>query len=66
MWRRSLVAELRKKAEEHCDKEVPEEALLLELGWCTKEVIVTYVQCKRYKEKGCHMKKKRRQGVIKN
>jgi len=32
MWKRSLMAELRKKAEEHCGKEVPEKALLLELG----------------------------------
>ena len=31
-WRRSSVAELRKRAEEHCSKGVPEEAHLLELG----------------------------------
>jgi len=31
-WRKSSVAELRKKAEEHCGKRVPEKALLLELG----------------------------------
>jgi len=31
-----------------------------------KKVIVIYVQCKRCGEKGCHMKKNRRQGVIKD
>jgi len=40
-WRKSLVAELRKKAEEHCGKGILEETQLLELGWCTREVIVT-------------------------
>ena len=35
------MAELRKKAEEHCGKGILEEAQLLELGWCTREVIVT-------------------------
>ena len=31
-WRGSSIEELRKKAEEHCGKEVPREARLLELG----------------------------------
>jgi len=31
-WGRSSMKELRKKAEEHCGKGVPEEAQLLELG----------------------------------
>jgi len=31
-----------------------------------KEVIVTYVQYKRYGEKGCHIEENRRQGVIKD
>jgi len=31
-WRRSLIEELRKRAEEHCGKGVPEEAQFLELG----------------------------------
>jgi len=57
---------LRRRAEEHCGKGVPEEACLLELGWCTEEVIVIYVQCERYGEKGCHVGKNRRQGVIKD
>ena len=41
------MAELRKRAEEHFGKGVPEKVYLLELGWCTKEVIVTYVQYER-------------------
>ena len=60
------MEELRKKAEDHYSKEVLEEALLLELGWYTKEVIVIYVQCDKYKEKGCHIEENRRQGVIKD
>jgi len=60
------VVELTKRVEEHCGKGVPEEAYLLELGWYMKEVIVTYVQCKKYREKRCHMEKNRRQGVIKD
>jgi len=31
-WRRSLIEELRKKAEEHCEKGIPREVQLLELG----------------------------------
>jgi len=57
---------LRRRAEEHCGKRVPEEAHLLELEWCTEEVIVMYVQCKRCGEKGCHIEKNRRQEVIKD
>ena len=65
-WRRSSVAELTKRVEEHCGKGVPEETCLLKLGWYMKEVIVTYVQCKRCREKGCHVEKNRRQGMIKD
>jgi len=32
-WKRSLMEELRKKAEEHCGKGIPREAQLLELGY---------------------------------
>jgi len=60
------VEELRKKAEDHYSKGVLEKALLLELGWYTKEVIVTYVQCDRCEKKGCYMKENRRQGMIKD
>jgi len=61
-----LVEELRRRAKEYCGKGVPEEVRLLELGWCTEKVIVIYVQCERCGEKRCHVKKNRRQGVIKN
>jgi len=39
---------------------------LLELGWYTEEVIVTYMECERYGEKGCHVEENRGQGVIKD
>jgi len=65
-WKRSLIEELRKRAEEHCGKGVLQEARLLELGWCTEKVIVTYVQCERCGEKRYHVEKNRRQGVIKD
>jgi len=60
------VEELRKKAEDYYGKGIPEETLLLELGWCTKEVIVTYVQCDRCGKKEYYMEENRRQGVIKD
>ena len=31
-WKRSSIEELRKRAEEHCGKRVPQEAKLLDLG----------------------------------
>jgi len=65
-WKRSLVEELRRRAKEHYGKEMPEEACLLELGWCMEKVIVMYVQCERCEEKGCHVEKNRRQGIIKD
>ena len=60
------MAELRKKAEEHCGKGIPEKVFLLELGWYMKEVIVTYMQCKRCGEKEYHIEENRRQEVIKD
>ena len=51
---------MRKRAEEHCGKGVPEKVCLLELGWCTEQVIVTYVQCKRCGEKGYYVEENRR------
>jgi len=63
-WRRSPVHVLRQKAQEHCEEGIPDEACLLELGWYTKEVIVSYVECERCGQKGCHMEENREQGVI--
>ena len=35
------------KVQEYCKmKDVPEDARLLELGWMTGEVIVTYIECR--------------------
>jgi len=62
-WRRSSIEELRKKAEEHCGKGVPREARLLELGWITEEIVVSYLTCK-YGEKGSHVENNRGQRVI--
>jgi len=62
-WRRSSIEELRKKAEEHCGKGVPREAQLLELGWMTEEIVVSYLTCK-CGEKESHVEDKRGQGVI--
>jgi len=62
-WRRSSIEELRKKAEEHCRKGVPREARLLELGWMTEEIVVSYLTCK-CGEKGSHVEDNRGQGVI--
>ena len=62
-WRRSLMEELRKRAEEHCGKGILEEAQLLEIGWMTEEIVVSYLTCKCGK-KGSHVEDNRRQGVI--
>jgi len=62
-WRRSSIEELRKKAEEHCGKGVPRKAQLLELGWMTGEIVVSYLTCK-CGEKGSHVEDNRGQGVI--
>jgi len=48
----------------YCGKGVPEEAQLLELGWMTKEVVVSYLVCERCGERGCHVEDNRGQGVI--
>jgi len=62
-WRRSSIEELRKKAEEHCGKGIPREARLLELGWMTEEIVVSYLTCK-CGEKGSHVEDNWGQGVI--
>jgi len=62
-WRRSSIEELRKKAEEHCGKGVPREVQLLELGWMTEEIVVSYLTC-QCGEKGSHVEDNWGQGVI--
>jgi len=63
-YRRPLIEELRKRAEEHCGKGVLEEIQLWDLGWCTREVVVFYLVCEKCEEKGCHVKDNRGQRVI--
>ena len=41
------MEELRKKAEEYCGKGILKEAQLLELGWITEEIVVSYLQVRR-------------------
>jgi len=60
------VVELTKRAEKYCGKRMLEEACLLELEWYTKKMIVTYVQCERCGDKGCHVEENRRQEMIKD
>jgi len=43
---------------------VPEEAQLLELGWYTPEIIVTYNECREYRRKGSYVEDNRGQGVL--
>jgi len=53
------------KAQEYCRVEnVPEDTRLLELGWMTEEVIVTYIECKWCRKKGIHREDNRGQGVL--
>ena len=63
-WKRSSIEELRKRAEEHCGKRMPEKAQLLELGWYTPEMIVTYNECRGYGRKGSYAEDNRSQGVL--
>jgi len=43
---------------------VLEEVYLLELEWCTNEVVVLYLTCERCGSKVCHVEDNREQGVI--
>jgi len=63
-WRRSSVEELRKRAEEHCGKGIPEETQLWDLGWCMREVVFSYLACERCGNQGCHVEDNKGQGVI--
>jgi len=63
-WRRSPAHVLQQKVQKYCGEGILDEACLLELGWYTKEVIVSYVECERCGQKGCHVEENREQGVI--
>ena len=54
---------MRKRVEEHCEKSVPREVQLWELGWCMREVIASYLTCK-CRKKGSHEEDNRGQEVI--
>jgi len=63
-WRRSPAYVLQRKAQEHCGEGIPDGACLLELGWYTKEVVVSYVECEGCGQKGYHIEENKGQGVI--
>jgi len=63
-WERSSIEELRKRAKEHCGKGIPREAQLLELGWYTPEIIVTYNKCRGCRRKGSYAEDNRGQRVL--
>ena len=50
--------------EEHCGKDVPEEAQLWDLRWCMREVVVSYLANKRCGNQGYYVKDNKGQGVI--
>jgi len=53
------------KVQKYCGREnVPEDAQLLELGWMTKEVVVTYIECRWCRKEGMHREDNRGQGVL--
>jgi len=63
--RRSSENALRQRAFEHCEKEVPKEADLFEMGWSNRKVIVSYLTCKDCRKKGHHVVEDKGQGVVK-
>jgi len=50
--------------QEYCGEGIPDKACLLELGWYTKEVVVSYLVCERCGKQGCHVKENKEQGKI--
>jgi len=53
------------KVQEYCGVEnVPEDVQLLELGWITEKVVVTYIGCRWCGKKGMHRENNRGQGVL--
>jgi len=61
-----LIEELKKRAEEHCGKGVPEEAQFLELGWYVPGMIVTYTKCKGCGRKEGYAEDNKGQGVLRD
>ena len=52
--------------QEYCREGISDETCLLELEQYTEKVIVSYVECKRCGQKGCHVEENREQRVISN
>ena len=50
--------------QEHCGEGILDEACLLELGWYTREVVVSYLTCKRCEKQECYIEQNKGQGVI--
>jgi len=65
-WRRSLMEELRKRAEKHCGEGIPEEVQCFELGWCIPGMIVTYTKCRGCRRKKSYTEDDRSQGVLRD
>jgi len=63
-WKRSSIEELRKRAEEHCEKGILEEVQFLELGWYVPGMIVIYTECRGCERKGSYVEDNRGQGVL--
>ena len=64
--KRELACSNWEKAQEYCEmKDMPKDARLLELGWMTGEVIVTYIECRWYRKKGIYREDNIEQGVFK-
>jgi len=43
---------------------MPKDAQMLELGWITEEIIVTYIECRWCRKKGMYKEGNRGQGVL--
>jgi len=53
------------KVQEYCGVEnVPEDAWLLELGWITEEVVVTYIEYRWCRKKEMYREDNKGQGVL--
>jgi len=57
------VEELRKRAKEYYEKDIPKEVQLWDLGWCMREIVVSYLTCK-CRKKGSYIEDSQGQGVI--
>jgi len=63
---RRLVCPVWEKVQEYCEKwnMPPEGVLLLERRWTIEEIVVTYVDCREYKDKRVQTHKNQGQGFL--